>query len=220
VGGLMRRYRLHLPAGYSNARAWPLVLALHPNGGSGIGYWDATTGERAVRTVVRDKAILVLPLARGTTDWDWRGNLPADLAYFEALLTRLKVSLCVDERRIFAMGFSGGGSFSGVLGCQRQDIRAIAVGGAVIYYEPANCPGKAAAWVTIGQGELIAGREAFRDDWRKRNQCQTGSMPTAPTGCVAYTCPPESPVHYCTHGGGHEWPSFGTEAAWNFFSRF
>ena len=96
VGGMTRSFRLRLPAGYTSSRAWPLVLALHPNGGSGIGYWDGDG--RPIRQIVRDKAILVLPLARGGGgDWDWRGNLPADLAYFEALLQRLTGQLCVDR---------------------------------------------------------------------------------------------------------------------------
>ena len=30
-----------------------------------------------------------------------------------------------------------------------------------------------AAWIAIGQGELIAGRTAFRDFWRSRAMCQT-----------------------------------------------
>src|SRR5688500_10694971 len=51
VGGMNRSFRLRLPAGYPGGRAWPLVLALHPNGGSGIGYWDGSA--RNLREVVR-----------------------------------------------------------------------------------------------------------------------------------------------------------------------
>jgi polyhydroxybutyrate depolymerase len=220
VGSANRSFRLRLPAGYTNTKAWPLVLALHPNGGSGIGYWDGTG--RNIRQVVRDKAILVLPLARGGGgDWDWRGDLPADNAYFEALLARLKDRLCVDTSRIFAMGFSGGGSYAGVLGCLRQDIRAIATGGAVIYFQPNACTAKPAAWITIGDGELIAGREMFRDHFRGAAGCQTTSSPATPAGCVAYAgCASASPVQFCRHPGGHEWPGFGTQAAWDFFAKF
>jgi polyhydroxybutyrate depolymerase len=215
----MRSYTLRLPVAYTATRAWPLVLALHPNGGAGIGYWDGTA--RPLRQVLRDRAVLVLPLARGTQgNWDWRGDLPADLAYFDALLRRLEGGLCLDQSRIFAMGFSGGGSFSGVLGCARRDIRAIAVGGAVTYFDPATCVGSPAAWVTIGMGDLIPARETFRDFWWMRNRCQAGTTPVPPASCVAYGCPAGAPVHYCRHPGGHEWPEFGTEAAWAFFAQF
>jgi polyhydroxybutyrate depolymerase len=214
VGGTMRSYRVRLPAGYTNQRAWPLVLALHPNG-SNLEYWDGT--DRPLRRVLSNAAILVHAAAR---TGDWRDDLPADLAYFDALIERLKSGLCVDTRRIFSVGFSGGGSFSGVLGCLRRDIRAIATGGAVTYFDGKACVGSPAAWVTIGMGELIPARESFRDFWRTRNACQPATAPTAPSPCVAYACPPATPVHFCPHPGGHEWPAFGTEAVWSFFARF
>jgi polyhydroxybutyrate depolymerase len=218
VGGAARSYTLRLPAGYTSERAWPLVLALHPNGGAGVDYWDGS--ERPLRQIVRDQAVLVLPVARGAAgNWDWRGDLPADLAYFDALIGRLESGLCVDTTRIFAMGFSGGGSFAGVLGCARKDIRAIATGGAVTYFDPATCAGTPAAWITIGAGELIPAREAFRDFWRTRAGCQPAVTEVPPAGCLAYACPAASPVVYCPHPGGHQWPDFGTSAAWDFFSR-
>jgi polyhydroxybutyrate depolymerase len=221
VGGANRTYILHLPTGYSGQRAWPLVLALHPNGGAGIGYWDGTTGARSIRSLAREKAIVVLPLARPMGGgFDWRGDLPADLAYFEALMTRLQEKLCIDKKRIFAVGFSGGGSFAGVLACRRTDIRAFASGSGVAYYDPKDCVGTAAAWLTVGADELIAARAEYRDFWVKRNGCQVTTSPTAPATCQAYACPKESPVHHCVHPGGHLWPDYGTDAAWTFFQQF
>jgi poly(3-hydroxybutyrate) depolymerase len=221
VGGANRTYILRLPAGYSGDRAWPLVLALHPNGGSGIGYWDATTGARSIRSLARDKAIVVLPLARPMGGgFDWRGDLPADLAFFDALMMRLEGKLCIDKQRIFAMGFSGGGSFSGVLACRRNDIRAFASGSGVAYYDPKDCVGKSAAWLTVGADELIAARAQYRDFWVMRNGCTAMTSPTPPATCQAYACPKESPVHHCVHPGGHLWPDYGTEAAWTFFQQF
>ena len=218
VGGVSRKYTLRKPAGYTRDRAWPLVLALHPNG-SNMGYFDTTTGSRAMRPLMRDKGILVLPNARVD---DWRGDLPTDLAYFEALLALLEKEMCVDTSRIFSMGFSGGGSFSGVLGCMRTDIRAIAVGGAVIYFDKTKCVGKPAAWITIGDGEAVPERIDYRDFWRTRNECTTMTTVVPPAAtCLAYKCPdPNRPVHFCSHAGGHEWPTFGAQAAWDFFTKF
>lgn len=119
------------------------------------------------------------------------------------------------------MGFSGGGSFSGVLGCRRTDIRAIAVGGSVIYFDEAQCVGTPAAWITIGELELSAGREAYRDFFRDRAGCQPTSASTDPAPCVAYDgCGLATPVHYCEHPGDHVWPDFASGAMWAFFSRF
>lgn len=123
---------------------------------------------------------------------------------------------------MFSMGFSGGGSFSGMLGCNRTDIRAIATGGAVEYFDPTKCVGKPAAWITIGDDEAIPERIAFRDFWRTAAGCTTTTTKVGPVAtCVAYACPdPARPVEFCSHAGGHEWPAFGAEAAWGFFSRF
>lgn len=225
--GRGRRYVLRLPAGYARDRAWPLVLALHGNGGS-TAYWDGTSGSRDIRGVLRDHAILIVAEA---IDGQWRdysmpedtwpARIESELRYFDEVLSQARADLCVREDAIFAMGFSGGGSFSGVLACRRTDVRAIAVGGSVIYFDEADCVGSAAAWITIGALELNAGRARFRDFFRDRAGCEATSTPTPPSPCVAYDgCDPETPVHYCEHPGDHVWPDFGSQAAWDFFSRF
>jgi polyhydroxybutyrate depolymerase len=223
VQNATREYVLRKPTASAQGIAWPLVLALHPNDNT-TSYWDGTSGDRALRPLLADKAVLVLPQARkaGASGLgDWRGDLPADLAYFDAVLSQVKASLCIDETRIFAMGFSGGGSFSGVLGCERSDIRAFAAGGAVIYFDESACVGKSASWITIGDDEDEQARLDYRDFFRTYAGCSEMSTPVPPSPCVAYTCPdPGRPVHFCSHPGGHLWPNFGTEAAWNFFAQF
>ena len=222
VGELARSYVLRKPESYSATKPWPLLLALHPNG-STSSYWDGTSGERAFRSLLADKAILVLPQSRENDmgDPDWRGNVPLDLEYFDALLAELEGSLCIDLRRKYAMGFSGGGSFSGALGCYRSDIAAIAMGGAVSYFEEADCVGKPAVWVTIGDQEAVQGRLDLRDFWRSYAGCQETGSVAEPATCTAYTCPDVTrQVQFCSHPGDHVWPSFGTEASWAFLSQF
>lgn len=227
VGERERRYVLRLPENYARDKTWPLVFALHGNGGN-TGYWDSMGGDRDIRATLKDEAILVVAAAidRKWRDYDaprdtWPARIEEELEYFEAVLGELRSDLCIQEEAIFAMGFSGGGSFSGVLGCRRDDIRAIAVGGSVIYFDAQDCVGTPAAWVTIGEGELNSGREAYRDFFRDRAGCGSGTQDTAPGPCVAYDgCGQGTPVHYCQHGGGHVWPGFGVEATWDFFKQF
>lgn len=227
LDGLERRYVLHLPTGYTRDQAWPLIFALHGNGGS-VDYWNQTGGTRNIRGAVENDAILVIAEA---IDNQWRDySMPSDtwpariekeLDYFDTLVDRLTSELCVDEEEIFSMGFSGGGSFSGVLGCRREYVRAIAVGGSVIYFDEADCVSTPASWITIGIEELTSGREAFRDFFRDAAMCEATNMSTEPSPCVAYDgCAAETPVHYCQHDGGHTWPAFATEATWAFFQRF
>lgn len=224
LDGRARRYIVRLPRGYTRDRAWPWVLALHGNGGSAA-YWDGTSGTRDIRGVLRDEAVLIVAEA---IDGNWRdyaqpsstwpARVEAELAYFEAIVTEVRQALCVREDGLFAMGFSGGGSFAGVLACRRTDVRAIAVGGSVIYFDRAACVGTTAAWITIGAQELTADRTAYRDYFRDRAGCGVTSTATTPSACEAFVgCGPATPVHYCQHAGGHEWPSFGSDAMWDFF---
>ncbi|MGA9520489.1 MAG: hypothetical protein WBV82_03445 [Myxococcaceae bacterium] len=225
--GLERRYRVYLPATYRRDRPWPVILALHPNGGN-TGYWNNTSGDRNIRGEAGDSAILVIAEAidgewrdYGMPASTWPSRIETELAYFDTIVDRLKTELCVNENQIFAMGFSGGGSFSGVLGCRREYIRAIAVGGSVIYFDEVDCVSTPASWITIGSGELEAGRVDFRDFFRSAAKCDETSAATDPAPCVSYDgCNAATPVHYCQHSGGHQWPAFGTTAAWQFFQTF
>lgn len=225
--GRERRFIMRLPSGYTRDRAWPLVFALHGNGGS-ASYWDGTSGDRNIRGVLQDDAILVVAEAieGNWRDYNadpstWPERIESELLYFDTIIEQAKAELCIDETAIFSMGFSGGGSFSGVLGCRRTDIRAIAVGGSVIYFDEANCVGTPAAWITIGTQELTTGREAYRDFFRDRAGCEATSSATTPDPCVAYDgCAVATPVHYCQHPDGHIWPSFGSQAMWDFFAQF
>jgi poly(3-hydroxybutyrate) depolymerase len=227
LAGLSRRFMLRLPKGYPGDRAWPLVFALHGNGGS-VSYWDATSGSRNIRKVLENDAILVVAEAingnwrdYSAPESTWPEGIEKELAYFEEILKRTRKDLCIDNRSIFSMGFSGGGSFSGVLACRRTDIRAIAVGGSVIYFDEKDCVGDSAAWITIGTQEMNSGRAAFRDFFRDRAGCQSTSKAVPPPPCVAYDdCALATPVHYCEHPGGHVWPDFGSQAMWDFFSQF
>lgn len=219
VGDLTRQYSLTKPDGYDAAakKAWPLVLALHPNG-SAMDYWNPATGSRAIRPLLKDKAIVVMPQARND---DWRGDLPADLAYFDSMIQELAAKLCIDQTRVLSLGHSGGGSFSGVLGCHRTDVRAIAASGSVIYFDEADCVGKPAAWITIGVDEAIPERIEYRDFFRTFAGCAETSKASEPEGCVLYDCPSaERPVEFCSHPGGHEWPDYGATASVDFFEQF
>jgi polyhydroxybutyrate depolymerase len=220
--GLARKYVLRLPSGYTRDRAWPVVLALHGNGGS-VAYWDGTTGDRNIRAVLASEAILVVLEARDG-NWrdyalpaaEWPARLEAELRYVDHVVEELRTELCVRDDGLFAMGFSGGGSFSGVLACRRSDIRAIAVGGAVLYVPASDCKRALPAWITIGTMELEPAREVFRDTFRTLDGCAATSAAAAPSPCVAHDgC--TTPMHYCQHPAGHIWPPFGSAAMWQFF---
>jgi len=226
LDGNDRRYVLRLPENYDPETPWPLIFALHGNGGN-PGYWDGG-GDRNIREAFATEAILVIPEAinnawrdYGAPEDTWPEGIELELNFFDTVYDTMQNELCIDTENVFSMGFSGGGSFSGVLGCRRDYIRAMAVGGSVIYFEPEDCVATPAAWITIGDGELNAGREAFRDFFRDEAGCAEASMPGDPDGCVDYDgCGAETPVTFCAHPAGHVWPSIGTDATKAFFQQF
>ncbi len=227
--GRERRYLLYLPANHAPDKPTPLLFALHGNGGS-VNYWNSTDGtnDRNIRGEVENDAILVIAEAiegnwrdYGADRSTWPARIEEELGYFDAIVEDLSNKLCIDRRAIFSMGFSGGGSFSGVLGCRRAYIRAIAAGGSVIYFDPDDCVQAPAAWVTMGQMELDTRGTAFRDHFLGAAGCSSESSATDPSPCVAYQgCAADAPQNYCVHPGDHVWPDFGTTAAWAFFRQF
>jgi hypothetical protein len=223
--GKERTFLVRLPETYDASVPWPLVLALHPNG-SGSGYWDSDAAPRNAREVLKDKAVLIIADAiggnwrdYGAEESTWDARLEEELLYFEQVIGEAKQGLCLDEGSLFSMGFSGGGSFSGVLGCRRTDIRAFAAGGSVIYFDPAECVGTPAALIALSEGDATEDRLAYVDYFRTRAGCAETSSTVEPAACIAYEdCAPEAPIHYCAHPGGHELPEYFMTAAWDFFS--
>jgi len=224
LDGLERRYSVRLPRPYDPARPWPVVLALHANGND-ITYWDRTSGFLNIRDVLVDDAVLVVLEA---IDGHWRDyeapaetwdeRIEIELRYVDEVLARVRTGVCVDPGSVFAMGFSGGGSFAALMGCRRAAIRAVAIGGAVRYFDPEACVGTPATWITIGTLELTPDRLALRDLMRERAGCSETSTSVEPAPCVAYDdCDLGTPVHYCQHVSAHVWPDIGNQGMWSFF---
>ncbi len=220
VEGRERRYILRLPSAYDGSERYPVIFALHGNGGN-PDYWDSEGGDRDIRAGLGDRAILVIAEAIDNRwrDYDmdeetWGPRMEEELLYFDAIRSELASGTCANTDEMLSMGFSGGGSFSGVLGCRRDYIRAFSAGGSVIYFDTEACTNVPAAWITIGQGELAEGRERFRDFFRDHAGCEPAEAPTE--GCVEYTGCDEAVV-YCTHEGDHRWPDFGVPSTRDFF---
>jgi polyhydroxybutyrate depolymerase len=122
-GGLDREVLLHLPGGVAPIDPAPLVLAFH---GYGSGPYDQEY--LSDLSVVADGAgfVVAYPSGSGTPlRWDLSGDV--DTAFVADLLEVLGTTMCLDERRIAATGFSMGGGLANVLGCRLADrIAAIA----------------------------------------------------------------------------------------------
>jgi poly(3-hydroxybutyrate) depolymerase len=216
---------VQLPSGYSSAKPYPVVFQFHPRGGSA----EQALNEYRISTGLPN-AIYVTP--QGLTDSNgsagWPNTNGADIAFTKAMLSSVQDSYCVDNTRIFSVGFSYGGMMSFAVGCEMGDVfRAIApMSGAL--YSDFNCSGTkhaVAMWGSHGLSDTtvpIADGRAARDKILKQNHCGTGTVPNAAdASCVDYQgCDAGYPVTWCEFAGTHMPPSFGTTAITAFFKSF
>ncbi|MFF1417789.1 alpha/beta hydrolase family esterase [Streptomyces sp. NPDC058280] len=227
-GGRDRTYQLHLPAGYSHKRDWPVILAFHGRGNTGAGTEEFSKLSTLPAVVVYPNGVI------GTGDGDrqaWQGAPYAaagvdDVAFTEDLLDRLEATLCVDERRVYATGKSNGAGFVGtLLACRTADrIAAIAPVAAALYPTGEACEpsrpvpviefhGTGDATIPYA-GDAERGLPAIQDwvaGWAGLNGCvlRARDRVTEPDITVSRRlgCDRGAEVrHVAVTDGGHTWP--------------
>ena len=130
-----------------------------------------------------------------------------DLRLFDAILKTFLAEDCVDSRRVYSTGFSNGGFFSNLLGCERADavaaIAPVSGGGP----REKSCDGRMPVLIMHGTSDDVVpyaqGEESFRR-WSAENGCERQPS-AAPTACVEATgC--SADVRFCSFSGRHVWP--------------
>jgi len=230
VMGTARAYILTLPKSYDASKPYKLVFAWHGLGGTAAQIARSYYGLQAQSN---DGVIFVAGQGLQTSNSvgsgpGWPNTNGQDVAFVKALYAKLQTTVCIDENRVFSVGMSYGGIMSNTLGCQMGDVfRAIAPiagSGPGFGARGATCVGQVATWLAHGDNDTVvstASGVASRDFWAKANHCQTTTVPTEPSPCVAYDgCDEGHPVTWCQFVGGHTVPPFASKAIWNFFSQF
>ncbi len=225
VSGTTREYILKLPAGYDPSTPYPLIFAWH--GGRYNADWVANgdppqTGPYfGIESEAAGRAIFVAPQALSSS---WTNQNGRDIAFADAMRTQLESVLCIDQGRIFSVGFSMGALMTIAIGCEEGDLfRAIApMSGSLAD----GCPAKdqpIAYWGSHGNNDTTiapADGQAARDEFLKRNHCGTGTVPIGSNGCLSYQgCDPGYPVTWCPFDGVHEPPKFAGPEIWSFLSQ-
>ncbi|MGB8646007.1 MAG: PHB depolymerase family esterase [Anaerolineae bacterium] len=125
VGALERTYLLHIPTGYTAARAWPLVILLHGGGGTGK---EMMTHTRGGMNALADQEGFIVAYPDGI-DKQWndgrqldqvramRENID-DVGFLSALIDRLIDTRNVDSHRVYAAGISNGGMMTERIACE------------------------------------------------------------------------------------------------------
>ena len=239
VDGTMREYILSVPNDYDENTPYRLIFAWHPWGGSAQQVaGNGNSGYYGLKGASMDQAVLVSPEGTdfGGNGLGWGNTNGQDIAFLEAMLERFKSEMCIDEARVFSVGFSFGGMMSNAVGCAGL-ARAIApmagnsmVSGCVDGTTPVAYMGFHGDHDSVVNIE--DGRRA-RDEFVQRNHCSMDTQPANPdwcTGlnsnnmpcsCVSYQgCDAGYPVTWCEYNADHQAAPNSGPTLWNFFSQF
>lgn len=233
VNGTNRTYILKVPDNYDANKPYRLILAYHwLNGtaqnvasGNYYGLWSLSSGS----------TIFVAPQGIGNA-WRDSGRTSTqggeDIQFTKALVDDLSSKLCIDKTRIFAEGFSMGGSMSYAVACAMGDVvRAVVahsggpMSGCVQHSKPV------AYFMTHGTQDSVCTYPGYGvpqiNDFAKVNGCGMQNMPT-PSGtapaCVDFpNCMPGYPARACIFVGDHTASPPGNwvpTETWKFISQF
>ena len=218
--GKDREYRIHVPMSYTGTTRVPLLIDMHGSGQSadaqkGTSGWDRkadTTG-----------FIVVYPTALNAR---WNAGTccsPSveqnvdDVGFLRAVVEKVRQDGCVDRKRVYASGLSGGGLMSYRLACEAADVFAAVapVSGATVF---SPCQPSAPVSVIAYRGlndDLVPynggmplmwyfqGAKADFDQWSMLDQC-TGPVTKSHGICETKTqCAGGSDVTLCSVDSGH-----------------
>ncbi|TFK27236.1 fungal cellulose binding domain-containing protein [Coprinopsis marcescibilis] len=225
--GSNRQYILQVPANYNSSRPYQLIFGFHWLGGN---MNNVAPGYYGLRDLAREGAIFVAP---NGLDNGWANTGNRDTTLVNQILTEIQNTLCVDETKIFATGFSYGGGMSYSLACSNANVfRAVSV---IAGAQLSGCTGGETKIAYLGihgvQDSVLAvsnGRQ-LRDRYLRVNGCQAKTAPEPARGAdstfikTEYTCNPGFPVWWIAHGGDHVAGPSGTNwmatQTWDFWTR-
>jgi polyhydroxybutyrate depolymerase len=233
-----RSYRLFVPAGYDGRTPLPLVLDLHPSGGTSDGQ-ARTSGFETL--AARENFVVASPQAE-----NGRWNVPVqdsradDVTYIKDVIAHVESQVCIDASRIYATGFSGGGRMSSLLACTLNS-RIAAFAPVASLRWPAPCSGRPIPVLTFhglaDPQNTYAGRVEGRNGewvesvpealagWAGHNGCRSDVItedPAGPLSTMRYEgCRDATEVRMIRIDGlGHAWPKAEIDATtvmWQFF---
>jgi polyhydroxybutyrate depolymerase len=224
VGTEARRFLLHLPPAYDGRRAFPAIFTFHSKGDDATQfdsvkfYYQAAAG--AANVLVYMEA-LPDPSVGGARSFE--RDPVDDLVYADAVVQWLKVQVCFDTGRMFALGHSNGATFVQDLACHRGHVfRAMAThsGNAG---DTTGCDGPVAAWVAWGDLDnagLVAVSAARAAFWALENGCDATSTSgsPAPPCIVERSCASGRSVESCEDPtGDHKWAAWMSDSTAKFF---
>lgn len=120
-----REYRLVVPKSIDLTKPAPLIIAFH---GMLIDSKDLMpVYTKLSDSAAKHKFIITYPQAIGKSWGLAPDKVTKDLAFFDALLGKLKADYKIDDKRIYVLGISNGGYFAHLVGKERsKTVAAVA----------------------------------------------------------------------------------------------
>ena len=166
-----------------------------------------------------------------------------DVGFIEAVLDDLEAKLCLDRNRIYAMGYSNGGTFAHRLACELDDRLAAVVPQHGVLPRGYNCatddrmpiliiggtndsiipidgtPSPSDGFVYSAMPDVAAGFAQAQGCDETPSPYPTAADGTDDLTCVQHdNCSNEAEVVFCQWNGDHDYPTgWGNDLFWNFF---
>ena len=238
-GGREREYRLFVPDSYDGATRLPLMFNLHGTGGTAAGQAQDSGMER----LAQEQGFIVIGLQGLQNSWNVLLNDPNqadDVQYASDVLDDARQKVCVNERKVYATGFSGGARMSSRLACNLSErIAAIAPVSGIRWTAP--CSGRAVPVVTFHgladpqntyagmarADEWVESVEDALEGWASHNRCDPARIETPEVNGVSVysygNCADGADVVlYRIAGLGHTWAKNEIDATremWTFLKK-
>ncbi|KAF9057896.1 fungal cellulose binding domain-containing protein [Panaeolus papilionaceus] len=223
-----RQYILQVPANYNPNTPYKLIFGFHWRGGN---MNNVAPGYYGLRALAQETAIFVAP---NGLDAGWANTNNRDTQLVDQIISEVQNGLCVDEKQIFATGFSYGGGMSYNIACSRANVfRAVSV---IAGAQLSGCSGGETKIPYLGIHGVadsvlnVSNGRSLRDRYLRVNGCQSKNAPEPARGPdsnyikTEYSCSAGYPVWWIAHGGDHVGsPSSGQNwmatQTWDFWTR-
>lgn len=249
-----RRYILSVPANYDNTKPYRLVIAWHQLDGNDKQmyqqnyYWLKDIAEAASSTIFvapngEKNGAPCTGTGNGESGCGWPDSGGSNVALGDAVVAQVEENFCIDKNKIFANGWSYGGSMSYRTACSRPlggadapwGVRAVAIYNGAAQLSAGGCtPSKSVAfYASHGTNDTVLqydGGVSMAQTYAKLNGCNW-MTPTKASGNHVCTnvmgCMASYPVEFCSFVGPHtpdppreNGQRWQPQEVWKFFSQF
>ena len=243
INGATRTYLVYTPVNFDPAENLPVLFAHHGGGGTGASFLQFEADFRSLAD--SERFLAVYPDAAIDADgcrcWNTEGpydNGIDDVEFADAMIDAMVSNYSADANRMYACGFSLGGSLMWDYGCYLGDrFAAFAVVAANMWewtYSACSPAGPTSLLHILGTDDFYAPYDGNtysiatslqNDYWANINGASNVPTETILGGGISrFDWAPESGCHavqhFRTQNGGHVWPSFANQSIWEFVSQF